>query len=209
MAYIPTYGEFPLGAEASELFDRFKAPWGDVDNILGIHALLPDTLEPHMLMYRQLMFARGPLSRRERELIATVVSDANTCEYCIHHHSDALDRVTRDRSLALAVRMDFRKAALSEKESAMLRYAHQLTREPAADHRELLEELRKHGFTDEALLQICLVTAYFNFVNRIALGLGVELESYWGTDGFSDPSRRMAHDGNDDGHPAKTTDEKP
>ncbi|MBR9975166.1 MAG: peroxidase-related enzyme [Bacteroidetes bacterium] len=176
------------------MFDRYRAPWGGLDNILGIHALLPDTLEPHMVLYRQLMFARGPLSRRERELIATVVSTANNCDYCIHHHSDALDRVTHDRPLALAVRMNFHNADLSEKESAMLRYADQLTRHPSAAHRELLDELRKLGFTDEALLHLCLVTAYFNFVNRIALGLGVELESYWGKDGFSEPSQRMAHD---------------
>jgi uncharacterized peroxidase-related enzyme len=66
---------------------------------------------------------RGPLSRRERELIATVVSVANDCDYCKHHHSDALDRVTRDRSLAREVRADFQRANLTEKESAMLRYA--------------------------------------------------------------------------------------
>ncbi|MDT8323194.1 MAG: peroxidase-related enzyme [Bacteroidota bacterium] len=178
----------------SAMFDRYRAPWGGVDHILGIHALLPETLEPHMVLYKRLMFARGPLSRRERELIATVVSAANTCEYCLHHHADALDRVTRDRRLARMVRADFTRADLSEREAAILRYADRLTRNPSADHEDTLRTLRQLGFTDEALLHICLVTAYFNFVNRLALGLGVELESYWKMDGFSDHTLDMAHD---------------
>jgi alkylhydroperoxidase family enzyme len=40
--------------------------------------------------------------------------------------------------------------------------------------------LRSVGFSDKAILQINLVINYFNYVNRLADGLGVELEDYWG-----------------------------
>ena len=49
-----------------------------------------------------------------------------------------------------------------------------LTKTPYEVNKEDVEELQKSGFTDENILNINLITSYFNFVNRIALGLGVE-----------------------------------
>lgn len=39
--------------------------------------------------------------------------------------------------------------------------------------------LREAGFSDEAILDINQVTGYYAFVNRLADGLGVELEAFW------------------------------
>jgi alkylhydroperoxidase family enzyme len=41
------------------------------------------------------------------------------------------------------------------------------------------EELKKAGFKDDEILDIVQVTSYFNFVNRLACGLGIGLEPYW------------------------------
>ncbi|MBR9978018.1 MAG: peroxidase-related enzyme, partial [Bacteroidetes bacterium] len=163
-------------------------------NILAIHSQLPETLPPHVALYKQLMFAQGPLSRRHRELIATVVSAANRCDYCIHHHSDALDRVTRDRALVRSVRENYRNAPLGAREMTMLHYAEALTLHPADDSSARIAAMQVEGWTEQEILHITLIVSYFNFVNRIALGLGIELEPYWGEDGFSDPELRMAHD---------------
>ena len=64
-----------------ELYERFKLPDGSMDNILGIHRLHPEGLQAHYGLYREAMFARGPLSRAERELAAVVVSAINRCRY--------------------------------------------------------------------------------------------------------------------------------
>ena len=58
----------------------------------------------------------------------------------------------------------------------MLDYAAKLTRSPGAMEPTDVEDLRTHGFSDRAIHDICAITAYFAFVNRIADGLGVELE---------------------------------
>ena len=58
----------------------------------------------------------------------------------------------------------------------MVRYALKLTESPAAMTRDDVEELRIAGFTDEDILAIVEVTAYYAYVNRIADGLGVPLE---------------------------------
>lgn len=59
----------------------------------------------------------------------------------------------------------------------MVDYAVALTREPASIKAKHIESLRGAGLSDAAIHDAAAVTAYFNFVNRMALGLGVELES--------------------------------
>jgi len=67
--------------------------------------------------------------------------------------------------------------AVAEPDRAMLDYALKLTRTPGAMEISDVQSLRDHGFEDRAIHDICVVTAYFAFVNRIADGLGVELEN--------------------------------
>ncbi len=55
----------------------------------------------------------------------------------------------------------------------MLDYVHQLTIEPAAISRGHVEGLRDQGFDDTAILQINLIASWFNYINRVADGLGV------------------------------------
>lgn len=55
-------------------------------------------------------------------------------------------------------------------------YAVELTVEPARDPEGRVARLRAAGLSDEELLHATQITAYFNFVNRMAHGLGVELE---------------------------------
>jgi len=65
---------------------------------------------------------------------------------------------------------------LEPAERAMLEYAARLARTPPRVSRRDVASLRAAGFDDRAIHDICAVTAYYAFVNRIADGLGVELE---------------------------------
>lgn len=58
----------------------------------------------------------------------------------------------------------------------MVDYALRLTGAPHTITAETITQLRDVGFDDRAVHDICAVTAYYAFVNRIADGLGVELE---------------------------------
>lgn len=58
----------------------------------------------------------------------------------------------------------------------MLDYAARLTCTPGEIEETHVEPLRGHGFDDRAIHDICAIAAYYAFVNRIADGLGVELE---------------------------------
>ncbi len=61
----------------------------------------------------------------------------------------------------------------------MLAYAAKLTLEPQGMTEDDVSALREVGFDDTAVLDICQVVAYYNYVNRLADGLGVELEDSW------------------------------
>lgn len=58
----------------------------------------------------------------------------------------------------------------------MLDYSLKLTRTPASVSAEDVGSLREHGFDDRAIHDLCSIVSYFAFVNRIADGLGVEME---------------------------------
>jgi uncharacterized peroxidase-related enzyme len=66
---------------------------------------------------------------------------------------------------------------VSQAERALLEFAAKLARQPAACREADIAALRRAGWSDRAILDATLVTSYFAFVNRIADGLGVELES--------------------------------
>jgi alkylhydroperoxidase family enzyme len=55
----------------------------------------------------------------------------------------------------------------------MLEYVEKITLSPAKIQREDVEKLRQVGFDDTAILQINLIASWFNYINRVADGLGV------------------------------------
>ena len=61
----------------------------------------------------------------------------------------------------------------------MLEYAAKLTMSPGAMSEDDVASLRRHGFSDRDVLDICEVTAYYAYVNRIADGLGVAVEEWF------------------------------
>jgi uncharacterized peroxidase-related enzyme len=84
----------------------------------------------------------------------------------------------RDDALVERVEKNFETAGLDERRLAMLRYVEKLTRTPGAMRREDVDLIRQAGHSDEDILHIAEVAAYYAYVNRIADGLGVELEPW-------------------------------
>jgi alkylhydroperoxidase family enzyme len=74
---------------------------------------------------------------------------------------------------------DHRKAGLTDKQVAMLDFVEGLSLVPPRSSRATVEALRGLDWSDAAILDMTQVAAYYAFVNRIADGLGVELEKRW------------------------------
>ncbi len=79
----------------------------------------------------------------------------------------------------VAIETDYTTAPISEREVAILDYASKLSLRPSEMESQDVDTLRAVGLGDDEILDVCQVTAYYNFVNRMAQGLGVELEDYW------------------------------
>lgn len=175
MAWIDTIDVEEAEGALEDVYDEIAGERGKIANIMEVQSLAPEAMLEHMELYAELLFGDSGLSREEREMIATVVSSANDCPYCVQHHGVALDAYWDDEALVERFAADWRTLGhLSDRQRAMLRYAEALTENPAAIGEGDVEALRDAGLEDEEILRVNLVASYFNFVNRIAEGLGVE-----------------------------------
>ena len=68
---------------------------------------------------------------------------------------------------------------MTPQDRAMLDYAVKLTLRPHDVTEADVSILRSSGFDETAILDLCQVVSYYNYVNRLADGLGVELEKLW------------------------------
>jgi uncharacterized peroxidase-related enzyme len=182
MTYIKTIPYQAADSQLKEIYDRVKGPDDNVDNVLRIHSLRPHTLIGHMTLYKAVLHsANNTLSKWYLELIGVFVSQLNHCEYCVKHHCEGLKRQLNDdekfqRFLSwINAKESNRPDFLSEKEFAGLLHAEKLTLKHFDISKADIDNLRKVGFSDGEILEINQVACYFNYVNRLVVGLGVSL----------------------------------
>ena len=140
---------------------------------MAAHSLIPEALHHAFATFGALMSPELPLDRRQHEMIATVVSATNRTYYCTVSHTEFLRRATSTRTSPTTIRRDFRSAPISDADRAMLEYAEQITLDATSVTDEHHARLRAAGFDDRAILQITLIAAWFNYINRVADALGV------------------------------------
>jgi uncharacterized peroxidase-related enzyme len=145
-------------------------------SIVGAHTLLPEALYHSFATFGALMSPDLPLSRRQHEMITTMVSVTNRCLYWIESHAEFLRRVTLDEKLVKALEKDYKSAPITPQERVMLDYVVQLTKDATKIRKNDIEGLRIAGFDDRGILQITMIAAWFNSINRVADALGVGRE---------------------------------
>jgi len=174
MPWINVIEEKDSSGKLKSIYDEIKKKRGKLSNIMKIHSLNPNAMEKHMELYLTIMFGSSKPSREECEIIAVVVSSTNKCKYCVKHHGEALNYYWKDKEKIQKLIQDYKSVNLPEKTSKMLDYVYKLTKTPFNIRKKDIQVLQRIGFSDEDILNINLITSYFNFVNRIALGLDVE-----------------------------------
>ncbi len=90
-------------------------------------------------------------------------------------HGGFLRQHSDDPELASHIMHDYTKAKLDPQTRGMLDFATKLTREPSSMQEADVKKLRSLGLSDEQILSVVLITCVFNFMTRLADGLGVEV----------------------------------
>ncbi len=183
MAYIETISEADATGELARWYQRAGNPDGTVDNVMRIHSLNVETLRTHFEMYTATMHRPSPLSRAEREMVAVAISRLNGCDYCLAHHRAGLERLLPKRPGLAEALAGGETGDLGPREAALVAFATALTVSPGRMSEADIAELRTGGLDDRAILDLAQVVGYFNYVNRIVTGLGVELGDNEGAPG--------------------------
>ena len=88
----------------------------------------------------------------------------------------ALDNIPLDDAFKTKLTSDWRTTELSDTNRLILEFTEKTTLEAHTVTQEYIDNLKQNGFTDQMIHDVVLVTGYFNFINRLADALGVELE---------------------------------
>jgi uncharacterized peroxidase-related enzyme len=159
-------------AELSEAtqayFDKCREKLGIVPNVLLSYAFDEKKLRAFTEMYNDLMLGDSGLSKLEREMIAVAVSCVNHCYYCLTAHGAAVRQLSGDPALGEIMVMNYRAAALSPRQKAMLDFSVKLTEAPAKIGEADRASLREAGFSDRDIWDIASTVAFFNMSNRVA-----------------------------------------
>lgn len=164
-----------------KLWAKAGANMGFVPNVFRAQSLNGEQFLAWWNYFNLLVNKEGHLSNAEREMLAVVVSGLNRCVYCAVSHGAALRVYLEDAQKADQIGVNWRHAALTEREAALCAYAEKLTLTPAEMTAADLEPLRAVGLNDEQILEAVQVIGMFNMTNRVSSALGfVPNAEYYG-----------------------------
>jgi uncharacterized peroxidase-related enzyme len=164
--------ETTLPEAVREIFQQQQNELGLIHPYFQGFSLLPEHLLLWFNYYKELMYGKGQLSAKERELIAIVSSAANHCESCVTTHKAHLREVTGDPVLPDVLGQDYRKADLTQREHALADFAAKINANASALSPQDLEPLRQAGLSDEAILEAGEIAAQFSLSNRLSKAFG-------------------------------------
>jgi uncharacterized peroxidase-related enzyme len=163
---VPALAELPADIRDRMLEVQEKA--GFIPNVFLTLAHRPDEFRAFFAYHDALMLRESGLTKAEKEMIVVATSGANDCLYCIVAHGAILRVYAKNPLIADQVAVNYRKADISDRQKAMLRFALKVALRSVeldeADDHELLE----HGFSSEDIWDIGAIAAFFALSNRMA-----------------------------------------
>jgi uncharacterized peroxidase-related enzyme len=174
MPHIKTIPPENAGGTLKKIYEDLKKNRGKIAEVHKIQSLNPEALTAHMDLYMTIMFGKSPLKRYQREMLGVVVSATNKCDYCINHHRQALLAYWKEPQKTGLLISGRDKLDLNETDRVLCDLAEKLTGNATPGYSDEIEKLKSTGLNDRAVLDAVQIIAYFNFVNRMVLGLGVE-----------------------------------
>ena len=175
-ANLTVIEEAEASGEVAELFERYRSHFGRpaVPGILKCFATHPPLLRHMMGLAESFLFVDGYLSRRHKEMIATLVSTENECPYCADSHGYSLRTLGGSAEQLPAIQAcDLRAKAFGADERALLEFVLKVTRLSHTIDRNDIENLIQAGWSEPQIAEAIHVTALFAAFNRLVNGFGL------------------------------------
>jgi uncharacterized peroxidase-related enzyme len=148
-----------------------KLPAGE-PGIIGLLVAYRQTEKPLNELANALMTGESSLSRAERELIATHVSNRNECNFCTRAHAATARHLLREKqSLVDALLQNNIASSFGEKMEALLSIAEKVRRDGRLVNEDDVQRARVAGADDRAIHDTVLISAMFSMFNRYVDGL--------------------------------------
>ena len=176
MARIQVIEEAKATGSIKAIYDGIRQQLGFVPNVTKLFSLWPEVFELNQRLFETVMLAETELPNPVKEMIALVVSKANSCNYCVGHHSNFLHQYGIPEDVVSQLGADFSQAPVEEKTRKLLEYTRKVTQHAFKVIEEDVEALRQWGWSDRQILEATVVAGQFNFINRIVDALGAEFE---------------------------------
>jgi uncharacterized peroxidase-related enzyme len=141
---------------------------GFVPNVFLKLARRPDECRAFFAYHDALMLRENSLSKGEKEMIVVATSAANQCLYCVVAHGALLRIFEKNPLVADHLATNWRKAALTPRQQAMIAFALKVATDSAGLVDADFAALREHGFSDEDAWDIGAIAAFFALSNRMA-----------------------------------------
>jgi uncharacterized peroxidase-related enzyme len=175
-ANIAAIEETAATGEVAALYDHFRTHFGrpDVPGILRCFATHPPLLRHMMDLSESLLFADGFLTRKHKEMIATLVSAQNLCPYCSDSHGYFLRVHGGSAEVVEAVLTeDLASPSLTTAEQALLNFARKVNVNSHDISRKDVDTLLSAGWSELQIAEAVHVAALFSTFNRVANAFGL------------------------------------
>ena len=172
MSFVGLVTQAEASPKLKQLYERIHAESGFLPNFFQALGRDPETVEGHLSL-GSAVTKDGALPKALKEQIALVVSGLNTSSYCIAAHMEVLHRLGVEKSLSRKLATDYANAPVDEKTRALFRAADKLTRTPDEFSQADINALRDAGWDNAAIFEAVTTTAFYNYVARISIGLGL------------------------------------
>ena len=163
---VPRLEDLPEDVRARILAVQEKS--GFVPNVFLSLARRPEEFRAFFAYHDALMEKPGALSKAEREMIVVATSGANQCQYCVVAHGAILRVRAKNPLLADQVAINYRKADITPRQTAMLDFAMKVALASHEIGEQDFAALRAAGFSDEDAWDIAAIAAFFALSNRMA-----------------------------------------
>jgi uncharacterized peroxidase-related enzyme len=176
-AWVATIAPEDAEGRLKEAYDWQAQRLGAPTEFTQLGSLHPDLVYERLRLYKTVEDVASGLSERERLLVVYLTSVLNDTPHCASGARVKLSAAGIDDDLVAQLAAGPAAPATGDRRlDAILRYAATLTRSPGRVTAADIDGLRAVGLDDADIVALNDLIAYYNYVNRVATGLGLKSE---------------------------------